>query len=466
MLENRRELFIDKYLIEDVSDVSIKMATPVSAGPALFFNDEWEGKFSGGYVSVVHNDGHYSMYYRGTGNTSQQVTCYAESDDGINWVKPALHQFTINGTSHNNVVIPWDTLQGAHNFSVICDGNPSAHSEERYKAVGGVASSKKRVLRGLYRYVSADGVKWTLKDSMALFPNGYGMDSQNVLTWLPSENQYAIYLRTWTDDKPEDDVLLKGTRTIARSVSTDFIHWSEPELMNFGGAPVENLYTNATQPYYRAPHILISMPFRFSENSRVLTGDEMIQSGIDKSMWKGISDAVLMSSRGGYSYDRMFMESFVRPGSDQANWAARSTIPALGIIPTGLNEISFFLTRRYGTRDCYLERMKLRTDGFSSLTAGYKEGYAITKPMHLNGRKFLLNFSTSSVGYVKIVVLDENGCELEGFGEDDSIKIIGDKVDFQVKWKNNRTIEELRNNKIRLKFLLRDADIYSFAVFD
>lgn len=466
LLNNQHELFLDRYLIEYTHNVELKMGVPISAGPAILFDQPWEGKFSGGYVSVVNNNNNFSIYYRGSSGNSSQVTCYAESRDGINWSKPALKQFKVNGTYENNVVMNWDALQASHNFSVIYDNSPNSIPEERYKAVGGVASSKKRELRGLYRYVSSDGIKWSLKDSVALFPNGYGMDSQNVLAWLPSEDQYAIYLRKWTEDKPEDDVLLKGIRTIARSTSKDFINWTEPELMSFDGKPVENLYTNATQPYYRAPHILIAMPFRFAPDSRVLSDEEMQKHGIDKTMWSGVSDAVLISSRGGNSYNRTFMESFVRPGLDQANWAARSTIPAVGVIPTGKNEISFFVTRRYGTDECYLERMKLRIDGFASLSSSYEEGYVVTKPLIVKGNNLLLNFSTSSIGYVKILFLNEFGEEIDGFSEKDAVKIVGDKIDFPVSWNNDRTISELYGEKVRIKFIMRDADVFSFGIFD
>lgn len=469
VLHNQRELFIDNYLIDKLSNIDTRLATPVSGGTALQFNEPWEGKFSGAYVSVINDGTLYRMYYRGSGNgkgATGQVTCYAESTDGINWVKPKLALYMVNGTNENNVVVPGNPnpQQSTQNFSVYYDINKGISPEEKYKAVGGVATYD-RPNKGLFRYVSGDGLHWRrYTDTTALF-TGYGLDSQNVLTWLPSENCYAIYLRMWTGDKP-GDVHLKGVRTIARSVSKDFIHWSEPVVMQFGEAPVENLYTNATHPYYRAPQILISLPFRFSPANRVLSDREMIKYGIDSTMWKGVSDAVLMTSRGGNVYERKFLESFVRPGLDQKNWAARSTIPALGVIPTGANEMSFFVTRNYGTKDCYLQRMTLRTDGFASLHAGYTEGYAITKPFIFSGNKVLINYSASSIGYVKVVLLGEDNKELTGFGEGDAELLRGDKIDREVTWKNGKTIKELSNRRIRIKLVVKDADIYSFAVYD
>lgn len=469
VLQNKRELFTDNFILEKLDNVDIRMGIPAPAGIAFKFDKPWEGNFSGAYVSSVYDGNLYRLYYRGIGagkGALSQVTCYAESKDGKNWKKPNLGLFRVNGTKKNNVVMLGSDKQSTHNLSVMYDERPGVPADEKFKAVGGVASSRKRALRGLYRYVSADGIHWKdFKDSTALFPDGYAMDSQNVLAWLPSENQYAIYLRVWTKDKPGDSALLKGVRTIARSVSKDFIHWSEPELMTFADSPVEDLYTNATQPYFRAPQILIAMPFRFSPDSRVLTDEEMIKNGIEKTMWKGVSDAVLMSSRGGNTYQRKFLESFVRPGLDQHNWAARSNIPALGVVPTGPDEMSIFLTRAYSTEDCHLQRMTLRTDGFASIHAGYTEGNAVTKPLVLKGNSIQLNYSTSSVGYVRVIVLDEDGKEIDGFGLKDAEKITGDKIDGNVKWKSGRTISDLGNRTVRIKFIVRDADIYSFYVF-
>jgi hypothetical protein len=470
ILHNQRELFADNYLLENLDKFETRLGVPVSGGVALKFNESWEGAFAGAYISIINDGTRYRMYYRGQGagnGANGEVTCYAESIDGIIWKKPDLNLLETQGTRHNNVVMKGSLQQSSHNLSVIYDDRPDVPAAQRYKAVGGVASSLRHA-RGLYRYISSDGINWSRlqADTTALFRDGYGMDSQNVLAWLPSENTYAIYLRKWTEDKPGDTKLLKGVRTIARSVSKDFLNWSEPVTMSFGDTPLENLYTNATQPYFRAPQILISMPFRFSPDSRILTDDEMKANGIDVSMWKGISDAVLLTSRGGNAYERKFMESFVRPGSDQRNWAARSTIPALGVIPTGKNEMSFFVTRAYGTKDSYLERMILRTDGFASLHAGFIEGNAITKPLILKGNHFSINYSTSSVGYVSIVLLDERGAELPGFAAQDAEKIVGDKIDAKIKWKSGRTIKELGNKKVRIKFIAKDADLYSIEVSD
>lgn len=463
IIQDRRELFVDDFLVEKLHNIDFRAGIPVSGGIALRFNEPWEGRFCT-YISIISDGKLFRMYYRGS--SSQEVTCYAESEDGINWKKPRLGLFEVNGSSANNIVFADRKLPATHNFSVLFDNRKGVPAEERFKAVGGASNEKKPYL-GLYRFVSSDGIHWTRysKDTSAIFSD-YALDSQNVITWVPAENCYAVYMRGWTNGKPGELYPANGVRTIVRSTSKDFLNWSEPVFMKFGNTPVEHLYTNATHPYFRAPHILISMPFRFSPSVKVLTDNELIWNGTDRSQWQGVADAVFMTSRGGNVYDRKFMESFVRPGMEQMNWGARSNIPAMGVIPTGRNEMSFFVTRAYGTKDVFLERMILRTDGFASLHAGYDEGYAQTKPVILQGNVFKINFSTSSVGYVKIILLDEKGKEIPGFGEADFVKLTGDKIDANISWTGGKSLKDINNKKVCIKFIARDADIYSFGVFD
>ena len=174
-IENRRELFLDNHILEKFDNTELRLGTPVSGGVALKFDELWEGRFSGGYVSVVNDGKLFRIYYRGVGEGQGalgQVTCYAESADGIKWTKPDLNLFVVKGSSRNNVVMTGNIQQSTHNLSVIYDSRGGVPVSERYKAVGGVASSV-RPGRGLYRYVSPDGIHWKrYSDSSALFING------------------------------------------------------------------------------------------------------------------------------------------------------------------------------------------------------------------------------------------------------------------------------------------------------
>src|SRR5215510_13972400 len=58
----------------------------------LRFDKPWEGAFCG-YATVIHDGPRYRLYYRGLpasgrDGSGAEVTCYAESRDGVTWTKP------------------------------------------------------------------------------------------------------------------------------------------------------------------------------------------------------------------------------------------------------------------------------------------------------------------------------------------------------------------------------------------
>ena len=104
-LDSRRELFVDHFLIEKMTDVELKLHEPSREGIAVKFDRPWEGAFSG-YTTVIKDGALYRMYYRGLpgagrDDSSDAVVCYAESKDGIDWTKPNLRLFEIRGTVDN-----------------------------------------------------------------------------------------------------------------------------------------------------------------------------------------------------------------------------------------------------------------------------------------------------------------------------------------------------------------------------
>lgn len=366
----RRELFVDDYLIENKQDVRFELHHPQSTKSVLAFDRPWEGPFCG-YVTVFKDDQKYRMYYRGLPNaggdcSDQEVTCYAESENGIDWIKPELGLFEHSGSKANNIVLQGET-PASHNFSPFFDKNPAVEPESRYKALGGSAD-------GLIAFVSPDGIHWSRLREEPVFTEGI-FDSQNVSFWSEAESQYVCYFRTWTKTN------YGGFRTISRTTSDDFIHWSTPVVMEFGETPMEHLYTNQTHPYFRAPHHYVGLAARFMPGRQVLNPAEAKRVGVNAKYFGDISDTVFLTSRGGNHYQRTFLESFVRPGIGLENWVSRTNYSALGIVPTGNSEMSIYIQKNYGQPSAYLQRYKLRTDGFASLASEYRGGEFTTRPL-------------------------------------------------------------------------------------
>lgn len=450
---NNRELFVDQYLIDKMEDITQKLHHPRNEGPVIYFDKKWEGNFSG-YSTVIKDGDLYRLYYRGireVGNdgSESEVTCYAESRDGKVWVKPELGIHNVDGTERNNVILA-NAAPVTHNFAPFMDKNPDAKSSERYKALGGIKKS------GLKAYASSDGIHWKILTDKPVITEG-DFDSQNVAFWSESEKKYICYLRSSaiTSDK-------KKYRSVSRTTSTDFINWTKPEPMQFGDAPYDHLYTQQTSPYYRAPQIYMAIGARFMPGRQVVSDEQAVALNVNPKYYKDCSDAIFMTTRGGNSYDRTFLESIIRPEIGLENWVSRSNYPALNIVETGNNEMSVYVNESYAQEGAHLKRYAMRIDGLVSLHAGIKEGSIITKPILFDGKELEINYSTSAAGFVKVEVLDADGKVISGFSKNEAREIIGNEIKKIVDWKSNQFLSSFTGKPIRLKFYLKDADLFSF----
>ncbi len=168
-----------------------------------------------------------------------------------------------------------------------------------------------------------------------------------------------------------------------------------------------------------------------------------------------------MTSRGGSHFDRTFMESFIRPGLDRGSWDARSNLPGLGVVQTSPTEMSLYLTTHHTMRDYHMRRYTLRIDGFASVNAPYSGGVMITKPLVFSGGRLVINYSTSSVGRVKVEITDAGGSPLPDFSLEYCDEIVGDEIRRAVTWKSGPDLATLAGRPVRLKFEMKDADLYS-----
>lgn len=443
----RLELLVDHYMIDRLDGTSLVLHEPQAANVAILFDRPWEGRYCA-YVTVLKDGDRYRMYYRGlptagADGSEVEATCYAESADGITFTKPNLGLFEVMGTHDNNAVLA-HMAPFHHNFSPFIDTRPGVPAEERYKAVAGTRST------GLVAFVSPDGIRWKKLREEPLITEG-AFDSQNLVFWSESEDCYCCYLRTFVD----------GYRWIARTTSKDFLNWTPPVNMSFGDAPKEHLYTNQTQPYFRAPHLYVATAARFMPERRVVAPEQFAAVGGEERYSGDCSDAVLLTSRGSDRYDRTFMEGFVRPGIGLSHWTSRTNYPACGVVQTGPYEMSLYIQRNYGQPSAYLQRFTLRLDGFASVRAPYAGGAMTTRPFTFSGKELLLNVSTSAAGSVWVEILDADGQPVPGYTREDADEIIGDEIERIVTWKGNRDVSALTGKPVRLRFIMKDADLYA-----
>jgi hypothetical protein len=198
----------------------------------------------------------------------------------------------------------------------------------------------------------------------------------------------------------------------------------------------EHLYTSNTHPYFRAPHIYIALSTRFLPER----GDS--------------TDIMLMTSRGGASFERIFKEAFIRPGLEPDRWGNRSNYVALNVVPTGPTEMSVY----HGPSG---RRYVLRTDGFTSLHAGYTPGEMVTKVFTFSGKELVFNFSTSAAGMVGVEIQFPDGTPIPNYGLSDCTPLVGDRIEGVAKWHHGRDVGNLSGKPVRLRYVLQDADLFS-----
>ena len=426
---SRLELFVDSFMVDGLAgSAERRLHHPVPREAVLYFDKPWEGA-SSAYVTVMQDADRIRLYYRGSDlKDTHQVTCYAESRDGVHFERPNLGLFEFGGSKDNNII--W-TATGVHNFAPFLDTNPNCPPDQRYKAVAG---------GGLIALVSADGVRWRKLVEEPVITEG-AFDSQNLAFYDNLRGEYVCFLRDFAN----------GVRAIRRATSKDFVNWTTPEWLDFGSAPAEHLYTNATVPYFRAPHIYLAFPKRFmpERTKDPSHGDP------------GVSDGVLMSSRDGLLWER-WVEGFLRPGPDPKNWTQRSNMICWGLIPSSEQEISIYWSEHYCHDSAHLRRGTIRTDGFVSAHAGVPGGEVLTRPFTFTGKSLSVNYATSGAGSARFELCDGAGKPLEGFSLADSEVLFGDEIAHTVSWRGGNDVGTLAGRPVRLRVRLEDADLYSF----
>ncbi len=260
------------------------------------------------------------------------------------------------------------------------------------------------------------------------------------------------------------------------AASKDPHSFPKPQRLKYPGAAEQALYTNQVQPYYRAPHIFMGFPMRYndrgwSQSMTELPGLKERQYRAKKHPRYGttVTDAAFMTSRDGVTFHR-WGEAFIRPGPARKDtWVYGDNFIFWGMVETksqlagAPEEISLYATEGYweGSFTSF-RRYTLRVDGFVSAQAPYRGGELVTKPLTFDGSRLEINFSTSAAGSVRVELQDTEGKPIPNYSLADCHPQYGDQLARVVSWKSGTDVGHLADQPVRLRFELKDADLYSF----
>jgi len=459
---NRREVFWDETLIDTAHTTAIlTLHHPQARDVVLMHDAPWEGDGCD-YHCILKDGDLYRMYYLAWKTEKPEIAvAYAESRDGIRWIKPSLGLCEYAGSRDNNIILDHNTAT-FDNFAVFKDPRPGCPADELYKGVGSDGRDGY-----LWCFTSGDGIRF--KQAWRMTKEGT-FDSLNIAFWDRHRNEYHCYLRGFHDGEKSTQYV--GVRDIRWMTSPDFRNWTAPVLLDFMGGDDYPLYTNVVNPYYRADHMFVGFPSRYVErkawtpNFDQLPGVENRKKRMATSPRYGlaVTDCVFMSSRDGRKWKR-WDEAFMRPGPERGNnWVYGDCYPALGMIetpsdlPHASRELSMYaFDGHWGGLPAQMRRYTLRIDGFVSCRAGWKPARVTLKPITFSGRRLSINFATSAAGSM-VIRLHAGDRTLT------SCELFGDSLDRTVPFDGD--VAALSGKPVTMEIDMRDADIYSFCFDD
>jgi hypothetical protein len=258
-------------------------------------------------------------------------------------------------------------------------------------------------------------------------------------------------------------------------ISRDFVAWTDLQPLAYPGASSEQLYTNQIKPYHRAPHVFVGFPTRYVDRGWSVSMDSLpegehrqLRASATPRYGTAVTEGLLMTSRDGVHFHR-WPEAFLPPGPERpGSWnyghqyIAWHLVETPSSLPSAADELSLYASESYWTDNASaLRRYTLRMDGFVSVQAPLAGGQLVTRPLVFDGRWLALNFATSAAGGIRVEIQDAAGRPLENFALDDCPPLFGDTIERRVTWNAGADVGTLSGRAVRLRFELKDADLYA-----
>jgi len=414
---------------------------------------------------------------------------YAESKDGLVWEIPNLGLYEYAGNRNNNIVFRGDlsgSTRGFHGGSVFID--PTS-TEERYKMLylgiitdeeweaferkypGEVDTMARRPDVGGYRCVvavfgavSSDGIHWESLPEPLMVQHA---DTMNTCYFDLARKQYIAYVRAWQVNErvpgfgpPESTSWITvGRRSIGRAVSTDFRHFSKPEVVVTTGAdmsPSHVWYTNCKTTFPRCPDNHVMFPWLWELESD--GGSVWLLSSPDAWNWSRVPGGPVVTCGNPGEPDGGFV---VCSGNLLEYPENRWCITYSG------NPIP----HKYPGRDINLRQGLFPGLSGASGLATWPKGRLVALQCDEIGEfatvavippsdRMRLNAVVKPTGYIKVAVRIHGSSEdMSGHTFEDIDRLVGDSLAMPVTWKGDAVIPH-QGKPIILRFQLKQAKLF------
>jgi hypothetical protein len=469
---NERQLFLDGHGVAHLDTVTSTMHQPEKKGAVIRAFDQqsiWAGPVIWDPEKRVWKTWCHAP------QDVPSVTGYWESDDGVHWRKVVVGQVEYRGSKENNLVsidLGKDTDRWSPGQVVYDPNDPDP--DRRYKCA----------LPPHGFGVSPDGINWT----------GIRSYVRNGDTWMFSlDEQEGLFILAMREGGHDD-------RRVILSTSTDFEHWTEPELV-FRADDLDQEMARETierhnqDPTLQAPEFsvpetynaqvymmamfryeshYIGLPMMFYRSGQVPPDWEGFES-MDLSPqvrqrlggvgdWTGIHVIQLTCSRDLKSWERLGDRApFIAPSKLDSGAYDTQSVGSPGRPVVHGDELWFYYSggKRYAIISEDMNDQGagclaiLRRDGFVSLDSDDGQGTVLTQPFTVPGGRLSVNVDASH-GALHVEALEPDGAVVAR-----SAPVTGDQPNTNVRWEDG-DISEWTGRQVSLRFTLRKARLYSY----
>ena len=93
--------------------------------------------------------------------------------------------------------------------------------------------------------------------------------------------------------------------------------------------------------------------------------------------------------------------------------------------------------------------------------APLRGGELLTRPFTMSGTRLKLNLETSAAGSIRVEIQTPAGEPLDGYQATDCHLLFGDSLERVVEWKRGSDLSALSGVPLRLRILIKGADLYA-----
>ncbi len=401
------QLFIDDYWIAKITDITTNLHQPEKHpnNPLIRADVTWEeNPYCFGTVIFDEEESIFKFWYQSY-NYALEVPertpiLYATSTDGIQWVRPNLGVIEFNGSIDNNIVLQNYGYHDLYSPSVIKD-NAGTDPNQRYKMI------------------------WW---DFPLGKKGYQDDGMCVMQ-DHNTGKFVAYTKGWANPWP-------AYRQIVRTESSDFIHWSEPEVVISHKHDIKDPQSyGMTVSQYGNNYIGMICSYKKPGNETI---DVQLTVSHDNRNWSRVADQETFIPLGGAdSWDDGMI--FCVPMFNHGD----KTL----IYYSGWDNSHDSKTPRHSG----IGLATLRMNGFVSLDAGPESGMVTTHAMRNVHGPLLVNVDANG-GSLRAELLDAEGSPISGYTMNECLP---------VQWRKHSELPD-RRKTVRIRFQINKASLYGF----